>query len=87
MVYVTIVAVAFAATFAVAFSATIRLLRAQLRESQRREAELLNRIMFLMDRPWVEAPAQASTQPEADTPKGEIISWPEAVVDVGAEIG
>jgi hypothetical protein len=82
MVYVSAVAVAFAISMGVAFSAIIRLLRSQLRDSRRREDDLLNRLMFMADkdRPWVEAPSQGSAAAEVAQPEGDVISWPEATV-------
>lgn len=44
--------------FAVAFNALFQLFRVQQREAQRRETELLNRLMFMADRPYVEPPIQ-----------------------------
>jgi len=57
--------------------ALLRTLRARDRESQRREAELLNRLMFLAGRPWAEPPRQ--DEPSFELPAEEVV-WPDAVI-------
>jgi len=57
--------------------ALLRTLRARDREAQRREAELLNRLMFLAGRPWAEPP-----RPEERTfelPPDDEVVWPDAI--------
>jgi len=76
VIYVSIVAVAVVIGMAMVMHSILQLVRARDREAQRREAELLNRIMFLSGRPWVEPPRE----PEPYVPEEEPVVWSEAVM-------
>jgi hypothetical protein len=75
LIYVSLIAAVTVIVMGMVIHSQIQVQRARDREAQRREAELLNRIMFLAGRPWVEPPRE----PEPYVPPPEPVVWSEAI--------